>query len=135
LLLQRESRTCRRSRCISIYRSLSVYKTLNGGLLATELVRLEDRGIDALGLRGQKFERQPRLLSSEAAESDNLKWQHNKTGDDATIVCSNLGYDASESQKLAPAKASVSNSEFGKGLRFVAGHVVPAAAQGFFSRG
>ena len=68
-----------------------------------------------------------------APASENLKWLRNKTGDDAGIVAGNLGFEALENQKLAPVKARVENSEFGKGLRFVNGHV--KGAQDFFKRG
>jgi len=66
---------------------------------------------------------------------DNLKWHNNKTGDDAGILAGNLGFEALENPKLAPVVATVDGSEFGKGLRFVAGHVGPKGAQDFFKRG
>ncbi|KAH7140022.1 hypothetical protein B0J13DRAFT_677127 [Dactylonectria estremocensis] len=92
---------------------------------ASGIIELDDSDIDALGLRGQEVEQQ-------SNESENLKWHRNKTGDDAGIVAGNLGFEASEQLKLAPVRATVEDNEFGKNLRFVAGHV--KTSEDFFKR-
>jgi hypothetical protein len=102
---------------------------------ASGLVQLEDSDIDALGLRSQQFEQQVQQSDIVVSESDNLKWHKNETGDDAGVVAGNLGYGALENQSLAPSRAIVSESKFGKGLRFVGGHVGLNGAPDFFKRG
>jgi hypothetical protein len=102
---------------------------------ASGLVQLEDPGIEALGLGGQEFEQQVQQSDIVVSESANLKWHKNETGDDAGVVAGNLGYGALENQSLAPSRAIVTESKFGKGLRFIGGHVGPNGAPDFFTRG
>ncbi|KAL6401885.1 uncharacterized protein AUP68_14341 [Ilyonectria robusta] len=97
---------------------------------ASGIIQLDDSDIDALGLRAQEAEQQSNDLMH---STENLKWLRNKTGDDAGIVAGNLGFESSEQQKLAPVRATVEDNEFGKNLRFVAGHV--KTSQDFFKRG
>ncbi|CAM1501758.1 Fc.00g037420.m01.CDS01 [Cosmosporella sp. VM-42] len=62
-------------------------------------------------------------------QQQHLIWERNKTGDEPRTFTGNLGVD--ESLKLEPVHATVTDSEFGKGARFMFGHVGGQQAQGF----
>lgn len=81
------------------------------------MVELEDSDIEALGLRDRAFD---------TALGNDLTWSGNVVGDDAEIAAGNIGYTAKENQAMTPVKAKVEKSNFGKGLRFISGHIESA---------
>jgi len=90
------------------------------------MVQLEDSDVKALRLNA---EMSASAHEQQEAKDENLTWRHNKTGDDLRLFAGNMGLEGSEN--VAPVKATVEESEFGKGSRFMFGHVSGQSAQGF----
>ncbi|KAK4214483.1 hypothetical protein QBC37DRAFT_421245 [Rhypophila decipiens] len=93
-----------------------------------EVVTLREEDIEVLGLREDDQNERERYAGA-IGDSKNLNWHRNKTGDDAKIMAGNLGLD--ESEKATVVKASVDNSEFGRGLGVMVGTVGKEGAKSF----
>ncbi|KAM7217725.1 hypothetical protein V8F06_006859 [Rhypophila decipiens] len=93
-----------------------------------EVVTLREEDVEVLGLRGDD-QHQREGFAGAIGDTKNLNWHRNKTGDDAKIMAGNLGLD--ESQKAAVVKASVDNSQFGRGLGVMVRTVGKEGAKSF----
>lgn len=100
-------------------------------LVTTEIVNLEEEDVNMLGLRTGGNERAAPELDSTNTSSDvnNLNWHNNKMGDEPRIMVGNVGLG--ELETAAVVKASIENSQFGKGAGFMVGTVGKEGAKSF----
>jgi hypothetical protein len=108
------------------FKSLSHKSAKYSCRTAQGMVQLEDSDIDALKLRTEAP-----ISNEEQRETkgENLTWRNNKTGDEPRLFAGNMGLESSENP--TPVKATVEDSEFGKGSRFMFGHIGGQSSQSF----
>jgi len=93
--------------------------------VAQPMVPLTDSDVRLLKLEGEG------LSHNQALESNNhsLTWRTNMTGDDPRIFTGNVGIETPE--EAPKIHGTVEGSTFGKGLRFVTGHMGGTSANDF----